>query len=123
MEKLNNLLNRLYEASNNDTCMSLIYLIQQINNATNNVNPKVSDTYITTPVREYYNGQGERYYEFKVAATINFIYKDKSFSIIFDKEEGSKWSESVSPMDQIKVIKIKINNLWIENDINRRLEI
>lgn len=122
MEKLNNLLNRLYEASNNDTCMSLIYLIQQINNATNNVNLKVSDTYIATPVREYYNGQGERYHEFKVAATISFIYKGRSFSIIFDKEEGSTWSEPVSQMHQIKVIKIKVNNLWIEND-NRRLEI
>ena len=119
MEKLNNLLNRLYEATNNDTCMSLIYLIQQIKNATKADPLEVSDQY-----RVYFDKETLTF-DSEATASLKFIYKDISYTIIFTKAEHIEHTEKVMLLDEIRLTKIHSCNLWaeIENDIIRRLEI
>lgn len=102
MEKLNNLLNRLYEATENDTCMSLIYLIQQIKNATKADPLEVSDQY-----RVYFDRETSTF-DFKATASLEFIYMGISYIITFTKAEHIEHTEKVMLLDEIRLIKIHL---------------
>ena len=112
MEKLNNLLSRLYEASNNDTCMSLIYLIQQIKNATNK-EPNVTERY--EPLLIEYDSEGRRIFGAHVPGGIlYFMYKGKIYKINFARADHAKFGDTITPMDQIRIFKIDITNMEID---------